>query len=322
MAADNVDRLMAGLRAAAEPTRLRILALCQAGDLSVSDLVQILGQSQPRVSRHLKLMADAGLLERFREGTFAFFRLAEEGVGAELARQLIGLVPANDAVIALDRDRLDAVKRQRAEAAAAYFDRNAADWDRLRALHIGDADVERAVMERLPAGAIGDLVDLGTGTGRMLTLAGARARRAIGIDQSREMLAMARANLEKAGLVQHCQVRQGDLYQLPLPGDSFDVAIIHHVLHYLEEPGAALAETARVLRPGGQLLIVDFAPHDLEQLRRDHAHRWLGFPDAQIAGWLRHAGFEGAAPTRLPGVPLTVSIWPATRLPVYHAVAA
>ena len=308
-----MEQLLYGLKAAAEPTRLRLLALCGQGELSVSDLTAILGQSQPRVSRHLRLMAEAGLLDRFREGTFAYFRLAERGPCAGLARTLVDLIPDDDPDLAADRRRLSAIKAQRAQAATAYFRNNAAGWDELRALHIADSEVERSLIGLLPDGEIGDLLDLGTGSGRMLTVLSPRSRRVVGIDSSREMLAVARANLDRDGLT-NAQVRLGDLYQLPLADRSFDVAVMHHVLHYLEDPADALVEAARVLRPGGRLLIADFAAHRLDSLRQEHAHRWLGFADEQVAGWLIGAGFEVDAPTHLAGDPLTVTIWSASRV--------
>ena len=316
-----MERLLQGLKAAAEPTRLRILMLCAHGDLSVTDLTQILGQSQPRVSRHLKLLTEAGLLDRFREGTFAFFRLAEGDTVADLARSLVDLIPDGDTTVSLDLERLEAVKRQRAESAAGYFRDNASHWDDLRTLHIADSAVEQAILDLLPPGEIGDLLDLGTGSGRMLILLGERVRRAVGIDLSREMLSVARANIERAGMQRRCQVRQGDLYQLPLPGNSFDVALVHHVLHHLEDPASAIAEAARVLRPGGRLIVADFAPHDVESLRADHAHRWLGFPDDVFARWLQRAGFDSEPPVHLPGAPLTVTIWPANRAAQRRAAA-
>ena len=307
-----MDQLLQGLRAAAEPTRLRILALCAHGELSVRDLTQILGQSQPRVSRHLKLLCEAGLLDRFREGTYAYFRLSSRGACADLGRTLVDQVPVADTTLALDLERLDSIKRHRAEQASRYFAENAAMWDEIRALHIADSEVEQAVVALLPAGPIEDLLDLGTGTGRMLAIMADRAERCVGIDSSREMLAVARANLEAAGK-RNWQVRHGDLYQLPFPGGSFDVAVIHQVLHYLEDPAEALAEAARVLRPGGRLLVADFGPHDVASLREEHAHRWLGFSDEQVGDWLRECGFECPDPAHLPGQPLTVTIWPAQR---------
>lgn len=307
-----MDDLLVGLRAAAEPTRLRLLALCAHAELTVSELTQILGQSQPRVSRHLKLLCEAGLLDRFREGTWVFYRLAQRGAGAELTRVIIDQVPPDDATLARDLTRLEDVRRARAESAAAYFRANAPRWDQIRTLHVDDAEVERALLDMLPRQGIADLLDIGTGTGRMLELFSGRVQRAVGIDMSREMLAVARANLDKAGR-RNCLVRQGDMYQLPLPDQSFDAVIIHQVLHYADEPGEAIEEAARVLKPGGRLLVVDFAPHDLENLRSEHAHRRLGFRDDEVAGWARAAGLEPEPVVHLPGKPLTVGIWRATR---------
>ena len=307
-----MDRVLMGLKSAAEPTRLRILSLCAHGELSVTDLTTILGQSQPRVSRHLKLLCDAGLLSRYREGTFALFRLADRGAGADLARTLVDLVPEDDAVLARDLKRLESVKTERAEQAAAYFRENAGRWDEIRKLHIADSEVERSIVDLLPEGEIGDLLDLGTGTGRMMLVLGGRSRRAVGIDLSREMLAVARANLERSDL-RDWQVRQGDLFQLPLSSESFDVAVMHQVLHYLEDPLDALVEAARVMRPGGQFLVVDFALHDVVALRSEHAHRWLGFADEEVVRWMARAGFDCDTPRHLPGTPLTVTIWSGRR---------
>lgn len=307
-----VERLLAGLRAAAEPTRLRLLTLCAHGELTVSELTQILGQSQPRVSRHLKLLCEAGLLERFREGTHAFFTLAKDGEGARLAELLVDLVPDDDRTLALDLERLQAIKAARAEAAARYFRENAARWDQMRSLHIDEAQVERVLLDLLPKENMHDFLDVGTGTGRILELVAPRVERAIGIDLSREMLSVARAHIEKAGL-RNVSVRHGDMYQLPWPAGSFDAAAIHQVLHFSDDPPAAIAEVARILRPGGVLVIVDFAPHDLEYLRVEHAHRRLGFRDSEVQQWLGAAGLVPQGVTELPGDPLTVSIWSAKR---------
>ncbi len=307
-----MDHLLAGLRAAAEPTRLRLLALCGRAELTVTELTQILGQSQPRVSRHLKLLCEAGLLERFREGAWAFYRLAQRGSAAPLAAHLVALLPADDPGLALDLERLEGVKRNRAAAAAEYFRDNAGEWNRIRSMHIDEAEVERAVLAALGEGPIGDYLDIGTGTGRLLELIGPRARHALGVDLSREMLAVARANLERAGLV-HCSVRQADMYQLPLGSHAFDVITIHQVLHYLEDPATAIAEAARVLAPGGRLIVVDFAPHTLEDLRERHAHRRLGFREAEVLEWCAGAGLSARPAVHLPGQPLTVSVWAAER---------
>jgi ArsR family transcriptional regulator len=317
-----MEQLLSGLRAAAEPTRLRLLSLCAQGELTVSELTDILGQSQPRVSRHLKLLCEAGLLDRFREANWVFYRVARGAGAGDLARRLVALIPAQDPVVALDRERLAQVKRQRASAAEIYFRTNAAHWDKIRSLHIDEREVEAALVGLLADEPIDDLLDIGTGTGRVLEVMAPKVERAVGLDLSREMLAVARVNLERAG-AGNCSIRQGDMYQLPLPGASFDAVVIHQVLHYAQEPERAVAEAARVLRPGGRLVIADFAPHELEFLRLEHAHRRLGFGETEIAGWCREAGLEPAAPIALPGDQLTVMLWLARRptAPAKHAPA-
>ncbi len=307
-----LDDYLAGLRAAAEPTRLRLLALCAEGELTVSELTEILGQSQPRVSRHLKLLVEAGLLDRIREGTWAFYRLTGGEEGTRLGRRLVDMIPPDDATLALDRQRLDAVKQARAGRAQAYFRKNAARWNKMRKLYVAEAEVEEALLEAMPMEGVGDFLDIGTGTGRILELFGADVVRGLGIDLSREMLALARANLEQAGR-RNCQVRHGDMYKLPVPSGSFDAAAIHQVLHYADDPAAAIAEAARVLRRGGRLVIVDFAPHHLEFLRLEHAHRRLGFSDDEVKGWCRAAGLVPEGTVHLPGDPLTVTIWTVRR---------
>jgi len=308
----SMDQLLTALRAVAEPTRLRLLVLCARGELTVSELAQILGQSQPRVSRHLKLLCEAGLLDRFREGSWVFYRLSSGSAAGGLTRHLVAACGDADETIALDLQRLAAIKRQRAEQAAAYFRENAANWDRVRSLYIDEQDVEAALLEIIAAETPRDLLDIGTGTGRMLEILGPCVGHAVGIDQSREMLAVARVNLERAGL-QNGIVRLGDMYQLPLSDGCFDAVVFHQVLHYADRPAMAIAEAARVLRPNGALLLVDFAPHTLEFLRDEHAHRRLGFADTEIAEWCRAAGLEQAPARHLPGDPLTVVIWTAYR---------
>ncbi len=306
-----METLLNALKAAAEPTRLRLLVLCGHAELSVSELTQILGQSQPRVSRHLKLLSEAGLLERSREGTWSYFRLAADSEVADVARTLIDAVDGDDPVIALDLERLETVRRHRAETAAAYFRETAGRWHEIRALHVPEKDVEATLLDLVPA-RCDALLDIGTGTGRMLELFAERTENALGVDMSREMLAVARANLERDGL-RHCRVRQADMYQLPLQAASFDVAIIHQVLHYAELPADVLAEAARVLRPGGSLIVVDLDRHDLESLRIDHAHIRLGIDSAELAGWAARAGLAIDTVRRLEGDPLTVMVWRLTR---------
>jgi ubiquinone/menaquinone biosynthesis C-methylase UbiE len=307
-----MEHLLAALRAVAEPTRLRLLVLCARGELTVSELTQILGQSQPRVSRHLKLLCEAGLLDRFREGSWVFYRVSQSTPASALARHLVAACDEADPTIGLDLQRLAAIKRQRADHASSYFRANAAQWHRIRSLYIDEAEVEAALQQIITASDPHDLLDIGTGTGRMLEVLAPRVEHALGIDQSREMLSVARVNLERAGL-ENGRVRRGDMYQLALPDASFDAVVIHQVLHYADRPGAAIAEAARVLRPQGVLVLVDFAPHDIEFLRDEHAHRRLGFADREITEWCLAAGLEPAPPHRLPGEPLTVVIWTAYR---------
>lgn len=307
------SELNTALKAAGEETRLRILALLSEAELTVSDLTEILQQSQPRISRHLKLMVEAGLVLRFREGAWAFFRLSDEGGTAELTRTLAKSLDAADPVISRDRERLAEIRALRAAAAQTYFSQHAAEWDRIRRLHVSDAAVEAAVASALSDRSFRSLLDVGTGTGRMLELLGGDIERGLGIDFSLDMLALARARLDRAGL-KHCSVRQGDIYDLKLPRDSFDVVIVHQVLHYLDDGARAIREAARVLRPQGRLLVVDFAPHDLEFLRDEHAHLRLGFPAEAVMQWLEQAGLEVQRHRNLPPEAgsegkIAVSLW-------------
>lgn len=299
------------LRAAAEESRLRILALLTEGELSVSDLTDILGQSQPRISRHLKLLVEAGLVERHREGAWAFFRLREGG--SSIVEPLVSGLERSRPPLSEDRARLDAVRTQRAEAAQNFFARLAPKWDRLRSLHAPEAAVEAAVLDALGSRPIQNLVDLGTGTGRMLGLLAPRAARATGLDSSHAMLSVARANLERAGL-SRVDLRQGDIHAPPFGRGSFDLVVVHQVLHYLDDPARALREACRLVAPGGRLLVVDFAPHEIEALRETQAHRRLGFAAEQIAGWLDDAGLGAVehrdiAPADGIEHPLTVTLW-------------
>ncbi len=279
------------LKAAAESSRFRILLLLSRGDLTVTDLTEILGQSQPRVSRHLKLLMEAALIDRYQEGSWAFFRVADGEHVREFLSGITARIDPTDPVVERDLERLGAVKRKRQGKAADYFSANAASWDEIRSLHVPDGAVESALRALIGDRPFQAMLDLGTGTGRLLELFAPLYRRGVGIDLSREMLAVARANLDKAGIA-HAQVRQGDLYAPPVERDAFDLVTMHQVLHYLDEPSVAIAEAARLLRPAGRLVIVDFAPHAHDFLREDHAHVRLGFSDRQIAEWLADAGLD------------------------------
>jgi ubiquinone/menaquinone biosynthesis C-methylase UbiE len=313
-------QLLLGLKAAGESTRLRLLALLDRGEFNVKDLTQILGQSQPRLSRHLKLLTEARLIERFQEGSSVFYVICREGPGAALARQMLDLLDPADPAIAIDFARAESVRRERAEAALAYFGKYATEWDAIRALHVSEAQVEAAMLGVLGSGPFDLLLDLGAGTGRILELFAPFCRRGLGFDMSRDMLACARARLEAAGLT-HCQARLGDIFHLTVDNDAADAVIIHQVLHFLEEPAKAIAEAERVLKPGGRLLIVDFAAHGIELLRESFAHRRLGFERAHVEAQLRQSGLEAVRYQELrpqPGASekLTVSLWLAEKSPL------
>ncbi|MFN7101880.1 MAG: ArsR/SmtB family transcription factor [Pseudorhizobium sp.] len=287
----SLDTLVDVLKTVGEPTRFRLLALLADGDLTVSDLTEILGQSQPRISRHLKLLAEEDLIERYQEGAWAYFRLKQDGRAAVLVQTLLAATAADEPVLVRDGERLATVKRARAEKAQAYFSRNASEWDELRRLHVSDAAVEKALLGLIGRTPVDSLLDLGTGTGWILQLLSDIYRRAVGVDASRDMLSVARANLDNAGILK-ASVRHGDILNLPVEGQDFDLITIHQVLHFLDQPELAIAEAARVLRPGGRLLIVDLAPHTLEYLRDEHAHVRLGFSHQIISDWLAKVGLE------------------------------
>jgi ubiquinone/menaquinone biosynthesis C-methylase UbiE/DNA-binding transcriptional ArsR family regulator len=315
------DQTIEALRAAGEPTRLRVLSLLASEELSVMELSGVLDQSQPRVSRHLKLMTDAGLIERFPDGARVFYRLSSDPLARRLIDTVLDLL--DETAGAEDDHRLEDVRRDREIAANAYFERVAPQWDRIRSLYVCETAVEAAVLKAAGDGPFDRIVDLGTGSGRMLTLLGQKASVSIGLDLSHNMLNIARANVTKAGL-DKVELRHGDIFATRLPAESADRVVVHQVLHYLADPAAAVAEAARLVAPGGRLLIVDFAPHQLELLREEHQHRRLGFDDAEMRRWLSEAGLTPSAPIILPPDTdgLTVSIWTAERAPAAQMRAA
>lgn len=309
--------LVAALKAAAEPTRLRILSLLATAELNVKDLTQILGQSQPRISRHLKLLTEAGLIERFRDGSWVYFHVADRTECGRLALQLAQSVDAGEAVTRRDQERCAALKSDREAEAQNYFASHAADWNRIRSLHVAEHEVEDAMLAALGAGPFKLFLDLGTGTGRTLELFAGRYDRGLGLDVNQAMLAYAEGNIARAKLA-NAQVRHGDIYHLALPDGCADAVVVHQVLHFLPEPALAIREAARVTAPGGKLLIVDFAPHEHEFLREEHAHKRLGFSGAQMTQWLSDAGLTPGSAREFAPPPgdragLTVSLWVASR---------
>jgi ArsR family transcriptional regulator len=307
--------------ALADPTRLRILMLLRAMELSVGEVAQVLGQSQPRVSRHVKILIDAGLAERRKEGSWVFVSLGDRPTVDALFDLLDRWAEqqGENPWIAADAARLAAVRADRAAAAERYFASHAGQWDALRSLHVAESEVEAAIARALQGEPIGRLVDIGTGTGRMIELFGPGATQSLGIDRSPEMLRLARVKLAEAGL-QSVELRQGDMYALPLAAGSAETVILHQVLHYAQNPAAAVAEAARLLVPGGRLLVVDFAPHELEELRSRDAHVRLGFADESVLRYFAEAGLEGRVVEHLEGGELTVTLWigvqPQSRLKV------
>ncbi|MEO1207042.1 MAG: metalloregulator ArsR/SmtB family transcription factor [Pseudomonadota bacterium] len=293
------DILVAALKAVAEPTRLRVLMLLRAGELNVKDLTLVLGQSQPRLSRHLKLLTEAGLVERFREGSWVYFYVSDRTEGGKLARALMTMADPTDPVLELDAERASEIKVQREASSQKYFETHAGDWDRIRSLHVSERAVERAMVSILGPGPFDTFVDLGTGTGRILQLFSQRFAYGVGFDVNQAMLTYARSKISAAGIV-HAHLRHGDLYNIPMPSGEADVVVMHQVLHFLSEPQRAISEAARVLKPDGRLLVVDFLPHDFEFLRDEHAHERLGFSTAIMEGWCADAGLNLTATETLP----------------------
>ena len=306
-----MEHLLSSLRAAAEPTRLRLLALAARGAFCVMEFTEILGQSQPRLSRHLKLLCDCGLLDRVREGSNVWFALPTGDDGA-LARDLVVRLPGDDPVLEADRRQAARVLAERARIASESFRQKGADWDEMRALELPAQAVEDALLSLIPVGPEGRLLDIGTGTGRVLELLAPRVRQGLGVDASKAMLALARARLSAPGLA-HCAVRLADMYRLPLADRSFDTVVLQMVLHHAEDPEGAVLEATRVLAPNGRLLVIDLNEHDRTDLTGKLAHRWPGFSDVNINRMFASAGVEWRDPVAIPG-PLPIRIWPAVRM--------
>jgi len=307
-------------RALADPTRLRIMRLLGSMELAVGEVAQVLGQSQPRVSRHIGILCDAGLAERRREGSWVFLRAcANTNDAPPLSTAIADLLvkaEASDSQFAeeceLDRRRLAEIREHRENEAQAYFSDHAHDWDELRRMHSSDEAVEKALTLALGDMPMGRLLDIGTGTGRMAELFAERAERIVALDKSLAMLRVARAKPHHFP-TERVELVQGDFGSLPFPAASFDTVLFHQVLHFAQAPGAVLMEAARVTRPEGRIAIVDFAAHQREELRDRHAHARLGFEDGQMRTLLHEADFEPADPIALEDGELVVKIWIAQR---------
>ncbi len=285
------SELLTTLKAVSDDTRLRLLVLLAQTEHNVKDLTQILKQSQPRLSRHLKLLTNAGLIERFQEGSWVYYRANQHGNNASLISKIINNANLEDPQFQKDKKQALKVQEKRALEAQNYFKTHAKDWDRIRSLYIKEETVEQTMKTLLGSKSKELLLDMGTGTGRILELFSNQFKTSIGIDINHEMLRNARARLDKINL-KSCQLRHGDITHLPFEDASADTIIMHQILHFFAKPKEACKEAARLLKPGGQLLIVDFAPHTHEQLRTDFAHQRLGFEENQIWGWLKSAGLK------------------------------
>jgi ArsR family transcriptional regulator len=306
------------LRAAGEETRLRILALLGGGELAVGELAHALNQSQPRISRHLRLLYETGLVSRRPEGAWVFYKLASRPAAkGSLVAAILAGIARDSAIIRADGARLEHLRAQRAAEASAYFARNAAEWERVQAQYLPDHDIDAAILDAAGIGPFERHVDIGVGQGRMLALFADRARQLEGFDLSAQMLSMARAALQHVGS-QRLTLQLGDVYDPPIAPESGDLVTMHHVLHFLPDPAEAVACAARLVKPGGRLVIVDFAPHHLEAVREDYAHRWLGFEDGAVTDWAQRAGLlprpsRILAPSKAARGALTVQIWTADR---------
>ncbi len=321
-----MDHILNIFRALADPTRLRIMLLLQKMELAVGELAQILDQSQPRISRHIRILDEAGLAERRKEGSWVFLK---PGPAAEL--QILGRIFRSDTVVkseqaTRDQAQLALVRKARAEMAERYFAAHAEQWDAIRSLHLPEAEVEGAMLALLQDIPLGKMLDIGTGTGRMVELFGASAQSIVAIDNSPEMLRLARAKLLESetasgsNLVQKTELKQGDFNHLPLANGAVDSVILHQVLHYAQHPEAVLVEVSRVLKSAGIVLIADFAAHDREDLRTEHAHARLGFSDDSMKHWLTASKLELVETRSLDGGELTVKIWVAKKaiIPSLH----
>ena len=309
-----MTQLLPVLKDLADPTRLRIARLVSQIEMAVGELAELLGQSQPRISRHVRILDEAGLVERRKEGAWVFLRPGPAFDGLPLAPLINAGADYSAAVMEADRAMVAHLRNERAAQAAAWFDSHAAQWDRMRALYISESEVEAAIAAMVAGVPIIRLIDIGTGTGRMIEILGGAATRIIGIDKSAEMLRLARAKLSSSGALTlsdpaQVDLRIGDFNDLPVGDAKADFAVLHQVLHFAQHPEIVLAEAARVVAPGGYLLVADFAPHDREELRRDFAHARLGFDDATIEGWFAENALTLVRDQSLHGGPLTVRLW-------------
>jgi ubiquinone/menaquinone biosynthesis C-methylase UbiE/DNA-binding transcriptional ArsR family regulator len=306
-----MERMQDIFAALADPTRARILLLVRDLQLSVGELADILDQSQPRVSRHVRILAEAGLVRRHKEGAWVFVGAGERRI-LDPVHALVEAIAAGTDPIAVERGRLAQVRSERQQRIDQWFAANAGEWDLLRQLGGERASVEAALVSAAARPSVGRLLDIGTGTGRILELLASAADTATGIDRSPEMLRMARGKLAAAGN-QQADLLQADMRALPFADASFDTVTLHHVLHFADDPQAVVAEAARVVAPGGKLILADYAPHQREELRSRYQHSRLGFDEATLAGFLSKAGLSASLLSAHPGPELSVILWEGRR---------
>ena len=306
-----MDELLNIMRALADPTRLRIVLLIRRLELAVGEVVHILGQSQPRVSRHIRILDEARIAERRKEGSWVFLRPGPILTSGNLEPLFASADKSEGRIVQRDLAKLDLVRGSRADMAADYFAAHAGEWDSLRSLHVAESEVEEAITRILHTGPLGAVLDIGTGTGRMIELFAPEADRFVALDNNIEMLRLARAKLAAMNTISSSKVEimLGDFNALPLANDSFDTILFHQVLHYAQHPERVISEAARVLAPGGRLMIVDFAAHDHEELRTIHAHARLGFTDQAIEQAFAANAIYMAHQVVLDAGPLAVKIW-------------
>lgn len=297
-------------RALADPTRLRIFHLLRTMELAVGEIAQVMEQSQPRVSRHIRILVEAGLVDRRKEGSWVFLMPGQSVASRAMLDWFDQITPSGEELLWIEADsaRLAAVRADRSAAANQYFAEHAEEWDAIRSLHVAEAEVEGAMARMLGERPLGRLLDVGTGTGRMAELFGGAATSVVAVDRSPDMLRLARAKLPADDPGKY-RLAVGDFNALPLEDRSADTIILHQVLHYAQAPATVIAELARLLADDGALMIADFAAHDREDLRTRAAHARLGFSDEQMTGWFRQNGLDMTAVESLSGDALTVKIW-------------
>ena len=296
------DDYIDALRAISEPTRFRLTRLCAQGELTVSELMRIVGQSQPRVSRHLKLLQDAGVLESFREQHWVFYRVAQNSPSQQLVSDLLQHLPADDDLMDFDQTRLNELRDARAKLSEEFVETEVPDWLRLHEYHGDELRFGDAVRDALAGREVGHLLDIATGTGRMLKIAGPLAESGVGIDLSKKMVMVARNALAEADLP-HLTVRQEDMYQMRFPARHFDTVTIDQVLYFASNPDALIREATRVLKPSGRLLLVAFT--EAANAKTPPA---VSIAISDIRSWLEDAGLKIVTTNVLPGDVLDISL--------------